>query len=75
MGYLMKFNRDMFEDNVVSYLRDHPGMRYGQVLFTVMYYMYPEIANYFRGSWCDPYHNDKMAVVFLDACAHKIERD
>lgn len=38
---------------------DHPYLRYGQVLFNVLYVHWPDIANQVRGTASDPFYFDK----------------
>jgi len=55
-------------------LDDYPKWRKGQAVFNLMYYMFPEIANKYRGSDIDPFHNDENCEKFVNVCFEEIEK-
>jgi len=48
-----------FNLNVVKTCEQYPHWRYGQILYNVLYDMYPDIAISIRGTDIDPFYFDK----------------
>ena len=62
-----------FYQHLVVYMHDHPQQRKGQAAFNVMWYMFPDIADEFRGSELDPFYHDERTLDFVEACFKKLE--
>ena len=72
----MNIDKPEFYDMVyITNRKLHPEWRYGQTVFNVMYDLYPEKANKYRGSSIDPFHNDDNVDEFIDACFDVEEPD
>jgi hypothetical protein len=46
-------------------------MRYGQYVFNRMETFFPDLANFFRGSFKDCFYLDENVAVFLDECRER----
>jgi hypothetical protein len=42
--------------------------RYGQTVFNTMHILYPAVADSFRGTSVDPFHNDDTVDEFIEKC-------
>lgn len=62
------FDYDRFDETIKQYTKDNPNQRKGQIVFNVMYTMYPDAANLFRGTELDPFYNDKKIAKFTFEC-------
>ncbi len=49
-----------------KFQKDHPYLRYGQVIFNYVYSLYPEVANKIRGSEYDCFYEDEKVDFFLE---------
>lgn len=55
---------------VVQHKQEHPEWRMGQTYFNVLERVNEKKANEIRGSWLDPFHQDKVIGNFLyEVCA------
>lgn len=50
-------------------MKEHPGMRDGQIAFNALHDLAPEIADGIRGTQVDPFHDDAKLDAFFDAVA------
>jgi len=64
------FSCDTFDDYIWiadGALEHNPEWRRGQAYFNTLAAFHPEVAEQFRGSLTDPFHNDSKLPAFLDA--------
>lgn len=55
-------------------MKTFPHWRRGQATFNVVNELRPDIANEFRGSDIDPFHDDSKIQKFLDTCFDTLDR-
>lgn len=48
--------------------------RYGQTVFNTMHQLYPVVADKFRGSTIDPFHNDDTVDKFIEKCFYELNK-
>lgn len=65
---MKKMTENEFHTKVTDAMSDNPRWRYGQAVFNVMYDLFPERANKYRGSHIDPFYKDNVAAEFINAC-------
>lgn len=61
-------NKEEFYIEVTNTMIKYPQWRYGQTVFNVMYDLFPDRANKYRGSEFDPFYRDDVADMFIDLC-------
>lgn len=59
---------DDFRKDVARKIALFPSYRYGQAVFNTMRELFPDRADAFRGTYCDPFYNDSMAEEFIQRC-------
>jgi hypothetical protein len=57
-------------NNLDSY--DCKQLRYGQIVFNTMHSLYPVVADKFRGTSIDPFHNDDIVDEFIEKCFEEL---
>jgi hypothetical protein len=58
--------KDDFYTKLVIYQYENKFLRKGQATFNLMYTLFPNKANKYRGSNIDPFHNDKNIDIFVN---------
>jgi hypothetical protein len=59
---------DLLIDKVIEF-RKHPGLRLGQAMFNVFYFIDPDTATELTGTDADPFYSDEKIPQFLAAIA------
>lgn len=67
----MVFDNPMTElvNRLNEYHREHPQQRLGQAYFNGLYAEEPGLADMFRATEVDPFHDDEKVGAFLNAVA------
>ncbi len=65
-----------FKNNILQLaeetIKEHPHLKKGQVVFNVIYEMFPDIGNNIRASEIDPSHNDDNIDCFFNYLKKKL---
>ena len=56
---------DWVETSTRQWQMNPNGQRFGQFLFNSLHKIRPDLANQFRGSYVDPFYNDRYVGDFL----------